>query len=163
MTGSSLAKLIRSFPVCRITVDEVLDESSIRVLVAPLADGVRDVSVDDVEDWQEEVPGVVTPEDCLSVMGARGKELVSAALRAVGGAKASRRVARQEFFGGLREGQVFLVGRFTVAKRGGEPQTITVVGGGPRQMLRIDRLEGVKNSGKKLYAEALVGKEVRDG
>ena len=159
----ALPKSFRKSRVFRITVDEMLDKSAVRILVAPQVEGAQEIPVDDLACWRDEHPVIATEDDCLTKMGLRGKELVAAALEAVGGAPSAGKAARVEFWNGIAEGQVFLVGYFDVARRRAGPKTVTVRRSGPKRLLRIDRLDEVKESAKKLYAEAITGKEVPRG
>jgi len=160
---SPLPKSFRKSRVFRITVDEVLDQSAVRLLVAPQAVGVEDIAVDDLTCWQDEVPLIATEDDCLNQLGLRGGELVAAAVKAVSGAQTTGKAARREFWHGLKEGQVFLVGSFEVVKRRSGPKRVAVRRKGPKRFLRIDRMTAVKDGGKKLYAEAITGKGTRRG
>jgi len=127
-------------PVRRITVDERLSEDHIRLLIAPLAEGVETFTDQD-EDWGAERQVLVRPTTYARWMGVRRKKL---AWRA------------------LEEAQVFLVGQFEVLGDPAAPDGFRVCPGA-RAFLRIDRLPLVKEQAKRLYSALVRGEEVRDG
>jgi len=99
---TDVKKTIQKSPVCRITVDEALDESHLRLLVAPPAKNVRDVSLDDTGCWQDEMEVIVTQKDVPGLLGLRGEKLVSAALE-ISGVKPEKAGAARTFWLGLED------------------------------------------------------------
>jgi len=143
--------------VYRITVDEVLDDSLVRLLVAPLAAGVEEITDDDLAYWGTEKAVMATADDVLEKLGlTRHRALVAGVVRHWAGDDNSKSTSRERFWQMLAEGQVYLFGRFKVTGKREDPKAIRVRRG-PKDLLRIDRLTAVKDGAKALYAAALVG------
>jgi len=150
--------------VLRITVDERLDETLVRVLVARPARGTGRIEVSDVDVWQDEKPVTVGPADWPGVFRVPvTARALAAAARQVLGDVGNRKLTRMSGAGvpprrlcwnGFREGQVYLSGSFVVEERRGEPHVIRPVPG-RRQFIRVDRLAAVQAASNALYASAL--------
>lgn len=162
----------------RITVDERLGDSSIRLLVASLASKARvvgkEINVEDTRHWLaeqavyakrgNEKPSSTARQkhDLLSVLGLGGDEKSMAqAMREVIG-KVRRKATADLLWLALEETQVFITGNFSVEGDRFSPKRLTVSKPSTREFLRIDRAERFKNECKSLYAEALCGKEQSD-
>lgn len=162
----------------RITVDERLGDSSIRLLVATLADEARvvgkEINVEDTSRWLpeqavyakrgNEKPANTTRQkhDLLSLLGLGGDEKSMArAIREVIG-KVEQKATADLLWLALEETQVFIAGNFSVEGDRFDPKRLTVSKPSTREFLRIDRAERFKNECKSLYAEALCGKEQSD-
>ena len=155
--------------VRRITVDERLDGTLIRLVTAPLARGVKQIT-DSLEDWRPERERLVTPKTFLRHLGlGRNTNLIQVAYSEVAGESGtgSNTVLRNDrdvpvserLWRALAEGQVFIVGSFRIQGERHDPKAI-LAGNGPCDFLRIDRIPFVKNALKKLYSDALRGREV---
>ena len=145
--------------VQRITVDEVLGESLVRLLVADLRDGVEALTEDRVGDWTPEREVFVTRDDFLAILGLpkKGAAVARAAREFVGEAETTLRSA-DAIWRSLAEGQVFLSGQFEVERDRHKPKRMRIRRGA-KDFLRVDRADFVKAPVKALYAEALVGRE----
>ncbi len=120
-------------PIRRITIDEKLSDNLIRALASPLVPGVEEFG-DDAKDWREEEDFLIRPDDYVDKLGIPLSE-------------------KQTWpWSDLREGRVFLSGRFEAS--GGQPQPERFrVSSGPAGFMRIDGT--VKEQVKRLYFEAL--------
>lgn len=149
-------------PVERITVDEILDRTLVRLLVAPLSKGVTSITDKD-DEWDEEREELAPPAKTLARLGlnkADGRRIAEVFL-----GKTSTALAEPELLEGtpeqlllrfVKEGQVFLRGNFTVQGDRANPTTLSVCDG-PPDTLKIDHMPAVKDIGKDLYARALAG------
>lgn len=148
--------------VFRITVDEILDQSVARLLIAELAEGATDLSEDRRENWRDEKTYWIRRENCLRILGVTRRLLVTRAVQAVtdGPGDVPPNV---RFWRGLREGYVFLLGRFEIEGPRHAPKCILVSGAPKEEFLRIDRLPQVKQKLAALYAKALTGRSKNDG
>ena len=126
--------------VCRITVDEKLEDDLIRILIANLKDKVTTFS-DDSTCWEEEEERFVRPDNYQKKIGM------------------TRDNAKKWPWDNLYEGQVFLTGRFRVSRSRGA-QTAFVVDVKRRNFQCIDRL--IKERVKKKYLSALE-RSISDG
>lgn len=148
--------------VQRVTVDERLDESLVRLLVAPLAEGVEDITEDRLANWEPEKEVLATRRTFRRRLGLPKEDAsLRQAVKEVLGTEAGRGAARDLLWRGLKEGQVFLVGQFEVVGPRGEPEAIRAREGA-NDFLRIDRIPAVKESAKKLYSKALAGRGEED-
>ncbi|MHC4250737.1 MAG: hypothetical protein ACYS9X_16540 [Planctomycetota bacterium] len=154
--------------VRRITVDERLDETLIRFVIAPLAGGVEKIT-DSLEDWGPEEEELVTPKTFLRCLGVKkDPDLLRLAHGEIVGESGSsesratptgkKKPAAEQMWRALAEGQVFIVGRFRLEGERHDPEAITP-GDGQPDFLRIDRISFVKDALKKLYSDALRGRE----
>ncbi|MBA7675934.1 hypothetical protein ES703_84173 [subsurface metagenome] len=126
--------------VCRITIDEKLEDDLIRILIANLKDNVTTFS-DDSTYWEEEEELFMRPDNYQEKIGM------------------TRDNAKKWPWDNLYEGQVFLVGRFRVSRNRGA-QTTFVVDVKRRNFQCIDRL--IKERVKKKYLAALE-RSISDG
>ena len=122
----------------RITVDRRLADDLIRVLICPLAEGVEEF-FDRQDDWGRERAATVRPKTYVRKLGVP-----------------SPRALPWET---LEEGQVFLSGEFEAIRPEGageeaEPRCFRV-SRGRKEFVRIDDLEGFKNSSKQVYSHLL--------
>lgn len=155
-------------PVLRITVDEVLDGTLIRLLIAPLAENVRKITDDDGE-WGDEREELVHADEALTLLGlgqASGRRIAEVFLGTDKAdfpepelLKGSREQLLLRF---IQEGQVLLRGKFRVRGDRNKPTSIAV-SNGPTDILRIDHIPAVKDIGKKLYARALADTDAKGG
>ena len=123
-------------PVARITVDELLAEDLIRILVAPLKAG-RASFTDEAIYWEDEQDVLIIPQDYRDIMGM------------------SLANARRYPWDSLYEGQVFLVGSFKLDSTHTDGRWYSVET--DRKYLRcINRF--IKNDLKKQYLTALEGR-----
>jgi hypothetical protein len=132
-----MKKRLKSPRVLRLTVDEKLSEDLIRLLVCPLAAGITEF-YDRTGEWGAESEVLVGPATFAGVMG-------------IPDDKASAYPWEK-----LKEGQVFLSGRFAVLGHEKEPDKFTA-GSKTRNFLRIDDL--VRKRIKRLYFDALEGRK----
>jgi len=130
-----MKKLREQALVLRLTVDEKLSDDLIRLLVCPLAAG-KDEFKDETGDWEAESEVLVGPGNYKKVMGI------------------TEDLAEKYPWEMLKEGQVFLSGRFGVRGDEKSPSGFTV-GSEERNFLRIDDI--VRKRIKKLYFDALEG------
>lgn len=163
--------------VFRVTIDERIDESLIRTLVAAPKENTEKVPWDDDTLWTDEKElficltnktentNKLSPTFFLSVFGATEtkhedrddtsslKEMIK---EAVGDLpeKTDKDVLWKE----LQEGQTYLVGQFEVIGSRKKPDTI-VVNSKLHDFLRIDQIPTIKNTAASLYSKALIGKE----
>ncbi len=121
--------------VWRITVDEQLADDLIRLVVCPLAEGVKEF-FDRREDWGKERQWQARPNTYARKMG------IPAAQR---GKWPWERLA---------EGQVFLSGEFEIVGKRMAP-TYFKVSPGRQEFLRIDDLEMVREGFRRTYSEVL--------
>ena len=131
-----MAKHHKESPVCRITVDERLSDNLVRLLIAPLAAGVKKF-IDRDADWGPEEEVMVNAADYALRMGVPEAELP---------------------WRTLAEGQVFLVGQFETMGAQTAPEGFKVRPG-ERVWLRIDSLSLVKEPAKQLYSALIQRKE----
>ncbi|MHC5057004.1 MAG: hypothetical protein ACYTKD_20190 [Planctomycetota bacterium] len=168
MKKEAVGEMKQEAVVRRIAVDERLDETLIRFVIAPLAGGVEKIT-DSLEDWRPEEEELVTPKTFLRCLGLKkDPDLLRLAYGEIvgepGSAESSaaragkRRPAAEKMWRALAEGQVFIVGRFRLEGERYEPKAIAA-GDGPFDFLRIDRVSFVKDALKKLYSDALRGRE----
>ncbi len=122
-------------PVRRITVDEKLGEAGIRLLVAPLARGVKEFFDRDSE-WDQEYELRVRPENFVQEMGIL--------------------VPEEWPWEKLAEGQVFLAGKFEIVGERTAPKYFRVKRG-RQEFLRLDDLKEFKDGVKWLYSQVLTG------
>jgi len=155
-------------PVERITVDEVLDRALIRLLIAPLAAGVKTISDRD-DEWEDEREELVDPAETLRCLGLRGANRRKMVELFLGEDKADipepdllRGSREQILLRFIKEGQVLLRGRFRIKGNRSNPDSIAVCDG-PADILRIDHIPAVKDISKRLYAEALANAKVKGG
>ncbi len=128
--------------VYRITVDERLSDDLVRLLIAPLAEGVTTITDRD-EDWGAEQEVMVNPTNYARQMGVSKKELSWYA---------------------LGEGQVFLAGQFETIKKGAKAALEGFrVRPEKHACLRIDNLPLVKEPAKQLYAALMQEEGRRNG
>lgn len=127
-------------PVYRITIDERLNGEHVRLLIAPLVEGVQQFG-DRPTDWEPERIVLASRTTYVMWMGVRRKELP---------------------WRTLEEGQVFLVGEFKVLGNPKAPRGFRVCPGA-QALLRIDQLPLVKERAKRLYSALVRGEEARDG
>jgi len=144
--------------VRRITVDERLHDSLIRLLFADPEASAKLIPLGDACTWSDEKDELATPENALELMGIAGSPaLLAEAVRQVTGVASAAPTAAQ-FWNGLAEGMAFVVGRFEpVAEPGAEPHAIRPLAQGDVRLLRIDTLAAVKEGLKTLYATAVSG------
>lgn len=148
--------------VRRITVDEWLDEDLLRLEVADLVDGVEDLLADDPYAWTRERDVLVRSADYLATLGLNHRPRLRTTIVKELTGEPPGRDARDKVWRRLAEGQVFLVGRFTVVGKRKAPKSIRA-GGKDYDALRIDRISAVKAIHKARYARTLPdGREVRD-
>ncbi len=154
-------------PLMRITVDEVLDEHLARLRVAPVKNDVSQLTLDDIDNFDDEEEILVTPSNLSTLLNLKGQTL-RAAVGAVGGEAIGGKTGEARLWRGLKEGQVFMVGKFAVDPvpevevpdtKATPREAISRVGKGARQLMRIDRIDEVKNRGKLLYAKALTARK----
>lgn len=126
--------------VCRITIDEKLEDDLIRILIANLKDNVTTFG-DDSTYWEEEEELFMRPDNYQEKIGM------------------TRDNAKKWPWDNLYEGQVFLVGRFRVSRNRGAQATF-VVDVKRRNFQCIDRL--IKERVKKKYLAALE-RSISDG
>lgn len=124
-------------PVRRITIDEKLADSLIRILIANLKDDVTTFS-DDSKYWEEEKELLVRPDDYQKKMGMTQANVEKWPWK------------------NFHEGQVFLVGRFRDSpNQPAEGEFVVDMKMEQENFQRIDRL--VKEGVKKKYLAALEG------
>jgi hypothetical protein len=165
--GSGSYRKAKKALVRRIVVDEYLTKELIRLLIAPLADGVEEITNSETN-WETEQEVKVTPKNLLKRLDLKNKNLQSRVLKEIMGNswnseanKKKEQPLKLMIWRGLEEGQVFIDGKFEVVGKRYEPEAIKA-GEGPRDFLRIDRIPLVKEKAKKLYSAVLRGKEVTD-
>jgi len=142
----------------RITVDERLHDSLIRLLFADPDTGAKLIPLGDACTWSDEKDKLATPENVLELLGIAGSPaLLAEAVRQVAGAASDEPTAAQ-LWNGLAEGMTFVIGRFEpVADEGTEPYAVKPLKQGEVRLLRIDTLAAVKEGLKSLYASAVSG------
>jgi hypothetical protein len=126
-------------PVRRITIDERVSEEFVRLLIAPLAEGLKDFTDKD-QDWGPEQEIWVSQRTYARRMGTRKQDLS---------------------WQGLQEGQVFLSGQFKLVGSEEELQGFQVKPGA-NKFLRIDQFPLVRRKIKKLYADLVRGEGIQD-
>jgi hypothetical protein len=120
-------------PIRRITIDEKLSDNLIRALASPLAPGVEEFG-DDTKDWGEEEDFLIRPDDYVDRLGIPLSE-------------------KQIWpWSDLREGRVFLSGRFEASGDQPKPERFRITRG-PERFMRIDG--AIKEQVKRLYFKAL--------
>jgi len=124
--------------VLRLTVDEKLSDDLIRLLVCPLIAG-KEEFYDETGEWETESEILVGPANFAGVMGIPDD------------------LAKDYPWEMLKEGQVFLSGRFSMTTDEKKRPSKFTVGSGKRNFLRID--DFVRKRIKKLYFKALEGGE----
>jgi hypothetical protein len=128
--------------VRRITIDERLSEDLIRVLICPLAKGVR-AFLDREGDWGAERQSLIRPKDYVRKLGVTEPELWP--------------------WESLTEGQVFLSGQFELVFKKEKDSTDRLsyfeFKQGRGRFKRIDHLEVIRMSIHQLFAHALGGRE----
>ncbi len=119
--------------VRRITIDEKLSENLIRALNSTLADGTEEFTDADA-DWGEEKDLLIRPDDYMAKLGIPLSE-------------------KQNWpWPDLREGRVFLSGRFETEGDPEKPEKFRVTRGS-NKFMRIDGV--IKEQVKRLYFKAL--------
>jgi hypothetical protein len=128
--------------VRRITIDERLSEDLIRVVICPLAKGVR-AFLDREGDWGPERQSLIRPKDYVRKLRIPDPELWP--------------------WESLAEGHVYLSGQFEMVfkkkKDGIEELSYFEVRQGRDRFKRIDHLDVIRTSIHQLYAHALGGRE----
>lgn len=136
----------RAVDVRRVTVDERLEPGLFRLMVARLWRRDAEIPIEDTRSWTRETPLLAEEQDLICIFG------LDAAKPPAGNATG---VDPAQFWQSLAEGQVYLVGEFRVVEdREGSPRAIAP-DVGTHALLRIDRLEPVREHERRLYAEAL--------
>jgi hypothetical protein len=156
--------------VNRITVDERLSESLVRLLIAPLKKQAETITEDSTEDWGKERPRDVTPKNFLTVLGlqknsALMRKATTMVLEVEEGQIDQKQIDRPErlLWRELTEGQVFLSGRCEATETGGRLDFPIIVRSDLKwNFLRIDRFPKVRDGIKRLYSAALTGRKDSD-
>ena len=166
--GSGSFRKAKKASVRRIVVDERLTEGVVRILIAPLANGV-DKIIGDQTEWEDEQELIVTPKTFIKKLDLKSKRIQSCVCQEMMGSfrgrettAAKEKPLEEMIWQGFQEGQVFIDGTFTVVGNRYEPKAIRVREGGKRDFMRIDGISLIKEKTKKLYSAALRGKEVTD-
>ena len=151
--------------VYRITMDERLDDSFVRLLIAPLNEEVDEIKEDHIGDWGKEIEEIVDLKNFTDKLRLKeSTDLVPKALRMLLDVK-DQQIDKpdQLLWRELSEGQVFLSGRFRADETGGQPDfPITIDPQGDWDFLRIDTFPKVKNGMRQMYSEALLGRRKSD-
>ncbi len=157
----------RSLEVFRITVDERLDNSTVRLLFAPLKNSKKKrgakINIKGDGDWGPERSMTVSRDDFFAYSSQikKRKWLIRIVKEVIG--NLAQEVSTELLWPALKEGQVFLVGDFFVKGLRYDPDELTVQGSTPREFLRIDGIRSFKDESLRLYSRALCGKETTHG
>jgi hypothetical protein len=160
------SKLPKEMDVKRITVDERFGDWSIRLLIATLAGeaGTSDKKIEfqNINNWNPEKCIYATKKNFMSNLGlGNDKSLMACAVKEVIGEVEQKPTANLLWLG-LKEGQVFILGKFRVQGDRFEPEYLTISSTPTIEFLRIDRIERFKDNSKSLYSRALCDKEKSD-
>lgn len=123
--------------VRRITVDERLAEDLIRVVACPLVKEYREF-LDYAEIWGKELQYLIRPHNYVKKLGILSPE--------------------DWPWEALEEGQVFLSGEFEIVLSDGKAEYFRIHRD-QNQFQRIDDQDVIKKDTKKLYTEALAGRQ----
>ncbi|MFC1497209.1 hypothetical protein ACFLS1_01885 [Verrucomicrobiota bacterium] len=148
--------------VKRITIDEVMDHSHVRILISSLLEGAASITDDD-GNWGEEESFSVDAEGLLMHLGLEqeGIDPVDVAkmfMESLSSDSAETirpgETAKAVIWKFIKEGQVFFVGAFEVEGDRRNPSAIKVCEG-KRDTLRIDEHRCFKDTSSNLYVQAL--------
>jgi hypothetical protein len=148
--------------VLRVTIDEKLSDTVVRLLVARPEGRTATIMLGDACAWADEDSVYATPETLLKHLRIEGdSKLLADAVIQVTGAESKDPTAGQ-VWNGLAEGMVLVVGCFLPdpATPGAEPTAIKLSKKGDKRILRVDNLKATKDGAKAAYAEALTGQDV---
>lgn len=145
--------------VRRITVDERLGSSSVRLLIADLEKIDEVFRVDDLTLWGEEKEQYVSRRNFLKVLGVDKKDIsLKHAMKEIIG-EVGEVPTHDILWRSLTEGQVFLNGNFCKKHDKDAHLQLDIHDGTECGFLRIDRMYEFKEINKQLYTRAVCGRE----
>jgi len=143
--------------IYRITVDEFLDENLARYLLAPLK-RKRSSDINDLNSWGREESILFANHELVNEFSKKNYETWTGFLNDFN-VDEKQRIE----WGKLKEGQVYIIGRYTVAKKGAK---VMITAGAPpwdkerrNRLHRFDLVPEVKTRINTLYNTALLGRK----
>lgn len=142
--------------ICRITIDERLDEGLIKIAIADILPGRENLSGDPLDAWSDERVELISRGDFLDTFKLDKDDPLLETFAGKPSPEAGKENSEGVFWRSLEEGQVFLVGEIVVEGADSKAPETIFARPGASTVLRIDRIEKIKQKHEDLYSKALM-------
>jgi phage terminase large subunit-like protein len=141
----------------RITIDERLDEGLLKIAIADLLPGHKELGDDPLDAWSNETVRLIGQDDLLPMLELATDDPLVRHLAGDPPAEVGEDALVGVIWRSLEEGQVYIAGEVEVETAEPPAPTSIVARPGSWTVLRVDRIEGIKKKHEALYSKALRG------